>query len=419
MNPLMVVCLHDGFYGCGTGAGQSNRAFLDALTRALPSGVDLLVLPVAIEQTSPEYDASWHAQTQRILNRVTSRVIPLNNGTQGRTRWGTLDNFRTLAAHTADVLVAETRGRRKRMIVAHDVPFFGLPPLLPPELITDLVLVPHSTAAIHEPRDRQRINWENFGLVFGATSGARVGAIADYMRRHLIDHYGIPKTALIDLPLGLSPTDWTRTPPRNETLPEIARDEFWFAMGRAVPYKGFDDLLDALALLRDTGRAHPPLVLAAVSNKTELTAYQQQLATRIRDDPLNAMLLPRFSPGIADLLAHPSLRAVIVPSRVEPFGRIPIEAFAANAAPVIATTAGGLAEQVINGITGFSAPPGDPPALATALVRAIDQPDQQRQRMRQAARSLASARYDYHRAVQRFLTAHAPWSPQHQPTPQP
>jgi glycosyltransferase involved in cell wall biosynthesis len=37
-------------------------------------------------------------------------------------------------------------------------------------------------------------------------------------------------------------------------------------------------------------------------------------------------------------------------SRAEPFGRIPLEAYAAGASPVIATTAGGLAEIVTSDI---------------------------------------------------------------------
>ena len=59
----------------------------------------------------------------------------------------------------------------------------------------------------------------------------------------------------------------------------------------------------------------------------------------------------------------------MIPSRSEPFGRVPLEAYAAGAAPVVATTAGGLAEQVIDGVTGFTAAPADPVSLAAAIER--------------------------------------------------
>lgn len=401
--PIVAVCLHDGFYGCGTGAGHSNRAFLGALTTELADGVELLVLPIHIAESSPEYDARWYQHSTTIINRVNARVVPLDNGTNGRTRWGAgLGSFQHLDRHAADVIIAETRHRATRLIIAIDVPFFGLPPLLPPTLLPDLVLIPRSTTAIHDPEDLDRIAWENRGLARGVAGGARVGAISNYMRQHLARDLGLPESAFIGLPVGLLPADWTRTPPPHDAVPEPARGGFWLAMGRAVPYKGFDDLLDALALI---SRGHPPhLLLAAVSNKPDPTAYQRHLADRIHELDLDATLITSFSQDAANLLVHPALRGVIVPSRVEPFGRIPLEAHAAGAAPVIATTAGGLAEQVIDGATGFLTAPGNPPALAEALTRALDQTDEHRHSMRKAARAFAAHR-DHNRAVRDFLGA--------------
>jgi len=72
-------------------------------------------------------------------------------------------------------------------------------------------------------------------------------------------------------------------------------------------------------------------------------------------------LAHHVQPAIRALLDHPALAAVIVPSRAEPFGRIPLEAYATGASPVIATTAGGLAETVTEPLTGYTASPADPP----------------------------------------------------------
>ncbi|MBE7190816.1 glycosyltransferase family 4 protein [Jatrophihabitans endophyticus] len=60
---------------------------------------------------------------------------------------------------------------------------------------------------------------------------------------------------------------------------------------------------------------------------------------------------------------------MIVPSeRPEPFGLVAIEAFAA-ARPVVASDAGGPADIVADGITGWLFPPGDAAALAVLLGR--------------------------------------------------
>jgi glycosyltransferase involved in cell wall biosynthesis len=61
---------------------------------------------------------------------------------------------------------------------------------------------------------------------------------------------------------------------------------------------------------------------------------------------------------------------VVMPSRVEPFGNVAIEAGAA-ARPVVATRVGGLAEIILDADTGLLAPPGDSQALAGRVARLL------------------------------------------------
>ena len=167
-------------------------------------------------------------------------------------------------------------------------------------------------------------------------------------------------------------------------------------------------LLDALAA--PVGAPLPHAVLAAVTDQPGLSGYQRHLAERIRTLGLDATLLTRFDPGVRTLLRHPALRAVVVPSRSEPFGRVPLEAYIAGAAPVVATTAGGLTEQVIDGVTGFTAAPADPASLAVAIERALSMSAAQRERMRAGGRELARTRFDHTLAIRRFLADSAPWA---------
>jgi len=296
------------------------------------------------------------------------------------------------------------------LILALDAPFLGLAPLLPTKTVPNLVLVPRSTARIHAPRDHHRIAWESYGLLNTAKHGGQIASISRFMHGHLSTDYQVPDHALVELPDGLSPHDWHLTPPpTGHLLPAPAQHGFLLAMGRAQPYKGFDDLLDALTLLRNQNITVPHLVLAAVTDNPELSAYQQHLTIKITNQGLAVTLLTRFHPDIRRLLAHPALHTVIVPSRAEPFGRIPIEAHATGATPVIATTAGGLAEQITNGHTGFTANPGDPPSLAAALRHALTLTPTARNRMRTHAREFAATRYDHPTAVRAFLTRAALW----------
>jgi glycosyltransferase involved in cell wall biosynthesis len=228
-------------------------------------------------------------------------------------------------------------------------------------------------------------------------------------RQHLTSAYGIPPAAITNLINGLVPGE-DASRPDDSLLPPAARHRFMLSYGRAEPYKGFDDLLDAIAILKTASTPVPPLVLGAVTDRPALTAYQQHLAHRIRAERLSISLHTSFSPRFRDLLGHPGIAAVIIPSRAEPFGRIPLEAYQAGASPVIATTAGGLAEIVTEGSTGYTASPGDPSSLAAAITRALAASPAQRDRMLAQGRSLIAARYDYRANTAAFLLAVAPWA---------
>ena len=158
------------------------------------------------------------------------------------------------------------------------------------------------------------------------------------------------------------------------------------------------------------GAPAPHAVLAAVTDQPGITDYQRHLADRIDALGLDATLLTRFDAANRALLAHPALRAAVVPSRAEPFGRVPLEAYAAGAAPVVATTAGGLAEQVVDGVTGFTAAPGDPAALADALGRALALDSAGRDQMRAAGRQFARERFEHAEAIRGFFAVFAPWA---------
>jgi len=133
--------------------------------------------------------------------------------------------------------------------------------------------------------------------------------------------------------------------------------------GRLEWEKGVHDLLAALPRLR---RAHPGARLAVAGKGVQAQALVEQARKlRVRraidfvghlpDRPLVALL------AAADV--------VVLPSRYEPFGIVALEAAAAGA-PLVASTAGGLAELVVDGETGLSIEPGDVDGIV-AGVRAV------------------------------------------------
>ena len=132
--------------------------------------------------------------------------------------------------------------------------------------------------------------WEQRGLTGWTRLGANFGAISTHMR-DLLTRKGIPAGQIIDVPGGLTAADrvpLTEAPP----LPAAAESGFLLSMGRAQPYKGFEDLLDALHLLHATGVRLPHLLLAAVTDGPA-TSHQHHL--RHRADALG-LPLQKFAP---------------------------------------------------------------------------------------------------------------------------
>lgn len=136
------------------------------------------------------------------------------------------------------------------------------------------------------------------------------------------------------------------------------------ALGRLHPNKGFDLLLDALALTREVqlwiagdGPMRPQL---------ERQVAHLGIGNRVRFLGWCEHALPLLSR--ADLLVCPSLR--------EPLGNVVIEAWSAGL-PVVATASAGPAELIEDGETGIlvplpGSPGGGPPALARAIERLCD-----------------------------------------------
>ncbi len=403
---MVAVAVLDGFYGCSSGAGWSNRALIEILAEVVPVEIDLVILPVRIDAVSDRWQREWRRGVEealgRSIRRVEVRALDGNRGGPG----GHGEPALTGAVQRA---LARLRGEYRRgLVVLCDVGFSGAAAQSTADSAWTTVIVPRTSALLVQPELVERVAWERESLRRAAQRGVWIAAISGYMRSLLTQQIGVPASAVVDLRNGVSGVDTGRTVTGVIDLPPAARGGFWLAMGRAVPEKGFEDLVDALCLLRDRRVRAPHVVLAAVGEGVDLSAYQRRLAERVAREQLDVSLLTRFSPQVRGLLAHRSIVGVIVPSRVEPFGRIPLEAYAAGAAPVVATRAGGLAELVVDGRSGYLAEPGDPADLAEALGRAAMTDAGTRERMREHGREILRG-FDYRDSVWCLLSQVAPW----------
>ena len=84
----------------------------------------------------------------------------------------------------------------------------------------------------------------------------------------------------------------------------------------------------------------------------------------------------------------------------EPFGLVAVEAMACGV-PVVASAVGGLAETVVDGISGLLVPPRQPGRIAEALRRLLD--DEPGRRAMGAAGLRRARRFDWHRIAEQTL----------------
>ncbi|MGW5073874.1 glycosyltransferase family 4 protein [Rhodococcus sp. NPDC004095] len=162
-------------------------------------------------------------------------------------------------------------------------------------------------------------------------------------------------------------------------------------VGRLEYEKGVQDAIAALPRIR---RSHPGTTLAVAGEGTQYEWLREQARTHrvLRSvnflGPLDHTELLGWLHG-AD--------AIVLPSRYEPFGIIALEAAAAGT-PLVTSTAGGLGEAVVDGLTGLSFQPGDVDGLTSAVREVLDDPTAAQRRAR-AARERLTEDFDWHQVA--------------------
>ncbi|MBN8458967.1 MAG: glycosyltransferase [Verrucomicrobia bacterium] len=139
-------------------------------------------------------------------------------------------------------------------------------------------------------------------------------------------------------------------------------DEYYLYLGRLCEEKGVGTLLAAWTRLADiSGRRCPKLVIAGEGPMEE--------AVRRAAGENRQIEYAGFVSGVRKRDLTAACRALLAPSIWwEPLGLIIYEAFAVGC-PVISSGAGGMAETVREGDTGFLHSPGDVGQLASAVAR--------------------------------------------------
>lgn len=169
------------------------------------------------------------------------------------------------------------------------------------------------------------------------------------------------------------------------------------AVGRLVPYKGFDVLVDAARELPANCRV---VIVGGGECRADLemrirarqVGDRVKLAGQVSDEVLRALFRR------ASIFCLPSV------TRAEAFGVVLLEAMA-RGLPMVATEIAGSGVPWVNqhGVTGLNVPVGDAPALAAALSQLLADP-KARVRMGQEARRRFESEFTASLATRRFMS---------------
>jgi starch synthase (maltosyl-transferring) len=192
--------------------------------------------------------------------------------------------------------------------------------------------------------------------------------VSEGVRRHAIESGHLDPERLVVIPNGIDVQRIDQSQPANrESLGLPADGHVALFVGRFVPQKGLDVLLDAA---REVSARIASWRLVLVGDGAD----REACLTRIQADPLlreRVTWLGRRG-DIPSLLKGADL--LVLPSLWEGMPNVVLEAMAARRA-VVATSVEGSVELVEPGRTGWLVPPGDSASLAEALIQAASDPD--------------------------------------------
>ncbi|MDZ5445378.1 glycosyltransferase [Micromonospora sp. 4G57] len=176
---------------------------------------------------------------------------------------------------------------------------------------------------------------------------------------------GVPRSRMALVPSGVN-QDVFR--PDGPVAPHDPARPRILTVGRMVERKGFLDVVRALPAVPDAEcvvvGGPPAELLAADSFARRLSALAESCGVADRVELVGGVPREEMASW------YRSADVLVAAPWYEPFGLTPLEGMACGV-PVIGTDVGGIADTVVDGLTGDLVPPRDPRALGAAVRRLL------------------------------------------------
>ena len=199
----------------------------------------------------------------------------------------------------------------------------------------------------------------------GLRAASAVTACSAFTLDDAVARFGLPAGRGTVIPNGVSLEAPSVADPGDHVVAErLAGTPYVLALGRVVEKKGFDLLLAGYAAMDPAQRTADLVIGGAGAALEQLRAQAEESGIGDRVHFVGRLSRDQVAAAMADA------EVFVMPSRLEPFGIVALEAWRAGTA-VVVTSRGGAPEFVTDGVDGLHVDPFDTAGVAAVLGRVL------------------------------------------------
>jgi D-inositol-3-phosphate glycosyltransferase len=209
-------------------------------------------------------------------------------------------------------------------------------------------------------------------------------------KQDLVYYYNAPPERIAIVPCGFNPEEFHHIDQltARKKLRLDPNEIILLQLGRMVPRKGVDNVIEALAGVSCRDKKIKLLVVGGETDDPDerFTPEIGRLKKIAADKKVDALVHFTGRKRRDDLKYYYAAADIFITTPwYEPFGITPLEAMACGT-PVIGANVGGIKYSVVDGVTGLLVPPRDPASLSGAIEKLIHNPAVTRSMKKQAIR---------------------------------
>ncbi len=414
----IVYATYDGAVNSTCGVGVLSQYFIGSMPSIIKKlntpHVDYTFHVIAVDLASSAhgYSSEIATTTKEVCQSLGGKLWFVSNGTNGNENYGSPANWQEASRNAAECLEQLARQYDHVLTYLVDTPFLHTPYLCGANNVTS-ILVPHSDVYSHfpdnVPKDRQAWEADAFtGIAF--TDKLYLASTSQFLTDTLQHAYNIPKKKIVNLQTGINIADKkfdVIAPSRiKEALMQRGiplNKKLIFSVARAVPYKGFETLIEAFSILNQRrDDIHLVFIASPFRNSpSNVGQLKQMIKSYGLEEACTAIFdldmdLPKY------ICQWRNTKIVAQLSYREPFGLVPEEVrmWGRMAGPlVLASEVDGFVEQIDDNVDGYVVVPKNAEIAADKIDVILNLSPLQIDNVRRAGYKRCIDKYDYTHTV--------------------